>query len=199
MTATRSIHYIASPLRYPGGKSKAIGQILPHLPKEFTSYREPFVGGGSLFIYLKQLRPELPVWINDVNYDLYCFWKQAQLDVQTLASEVLRIKQDTKDGRELFKHLTADCSAKMTDFQRAVRFFVLNRITFSGTVDAGGYSEQAFKRRFTDSSIKRLSKLADVLQKDVRITNLDYADVLQEGGDNGTFILGIIYNVSQHT
>jgi len=43
---------IKSPLRYPGGKSRAISQITEHLPTNFTEYWEPFVGGGSLFIHL---------------------------------------------------------------------------------------------------------------------------------------------------
>ncbi|MFM6152235.1 MAG: DNA adenine methylase, partial [Sphaerospermopsis kisseleviana] len=45
---------IKSPLRYPGGKSRAIKQIAQHLPTQFTEFREPLVGGGSVFIYLKQ-------------------------------------------------------------------------------------------------------------------------------------------------
>ena len=52
---------VKSPLRYPGGKSKAISKILRYLPPDFSEYREPFVGGGSLFIYLKQKYPHLKV------------------------------------------------------------------------------------------------------------------------------------------
>jgi DNA adenine methylase len=51
-----------------------------------------------------------------------------------------------------------------SDFERAVRFFILNRITFSGTVDAGGYSEKAFYGRFTESSIERIKPLEKILQ-----------------------------------
>ena len=48
---------------------------------------------------------------------------------------------------------------KFNDFERAVRFFILNRITFSGTVDSGGYSKQAFEHMFTFSSIERVMQL----------------------------------------
>jgi DNA adenine methylase len=58
---------IKSPLRYPGGKSKAIAQIINYLPEHFTEYREPFVVVGSLFVYLKQQKPKLECWINDLN------------------------------------------------------------------------------------------------------------------------------------
>jgi DNA adenine methylase len=97
---------ITSPLRYPGGKSKAIRQIIPYLPAHFTRYREPFVGGGSLFIHLKQQRPDRAVWINDLNYDLYCFWQAAQRDLPRLVAEIERVQRETTDGRALFTELT---------------------------------------------------------------------------------------------
>ena len=86
---------ITSPLRYPGGKSKALSQIIRHLPAHFTSYREPFVGGGSLFIHLKQQRPALDVWINDLNHDLYCFWQYAQTDLARLVAEIASVRRET--------------------------------------------------------------------------------------------------------
>src|SRR5918911_548180 len=96
---------IGSPLRYPGGKAKALRQIESYLPARFDSYREPFVG-GSLFVHLKQRRPRLPVWINDLNYDLYCFWRTAQTDLARLTRAVAEIQQRTTDGRALFTELT---------------------------------------------------------------------------------------------
>ncbi|MDD2344989.1 MAG: DNA adenine methylase [Bacteroidales bacterium] len=41
---------IKSPLRYPGGKSRAVSLISQILP-EFDEFREPFLGGGSVFIW----------------------------------------------------------------------------------------------------------------------------------------------------
>jgi len=35
---------IVSPLRYPGGKSRAVTRIAKQLPAHFAEYREPFVG-----------------------------------------------------------------------------------------------------------------------------------------------------------
>ena len=174
---------IGSPLRYPGGKTKALRQIAPFLPASFQSYREPFVGGGSLFVHLRQRHPQLPAWINDLNYDLYCFWQTARTDLERLTQAVADVKTRATDGRRLFAALTTDCRpAELSDFDRAVRFFVLNRITFSGTVEAGGYSQKAFESRFTHSAIARLARLKDVLDVDVRVTNLDYAEVLAAPG-----------------
>lgn len=175
---------IKSPLRYPGGKSKALDQILPHIPLNIGEYREPFVGGGSVFLAVKQLFSSRiqRYWINDLNFDLCCFWLYAKTEIESLTYEVDRIKQKYINGRELFNYFTRE-DLKLNDFERAVRFFVLNRITFSGTVDSGGYSQQAFERRFTESSINRLRNLSVHLSS-VNITSGDYENSLFQDGEN---------------
>lgn len=171
---------IKSPLRYPGGKSRAVQQMKFLLPKEFKEYREPFVGGGSFFIYLKQKQPKLKIWINDLNPELYYFWKYAQADSEKLAREVQKVKKERKDGQDLFNELVNIDIDSLTEFERAVRFFVLNRITFSGVVESGGYSKLAFESRFTESSIERVSKMGPILE-DIKITHLDYRELLTDG------------------
>jgi DNA adenine methylase len=171
---------IKSPLRYPGGKSRAVQRMKQLLPEEFDEYREPFVGGGSFFIYLKQTRPDLNIWINDLNPELYYFWKYAQMDSEKLASELSMIKKERQNGQELFDELLKIDIVSLTEFERAVRFFVLNRITFSGVVEAGGYSQLAFETRFTDSSIERVAALGPFLEG-IKITQLDYRELLQDG------------------
>ncbi|GAB4459368.1 MAG: DNA adenine methylase [Armatimonadaceae bacterium] len=169
---------IKSPLRYPGGKSRAIKQIAEYLPKTFTEFREPFVGGGSVFLYIRRQFPDVTVWINDLNPELYRFWFQAQANLEELVERVREVKANRSCGSELFEELRAIDTTTLTDMERAVRFFVLNRISFSGTVEAGGYSEKAFHARFTLSSIDRLAQLKPLLSG-VRITCLDYEEVIQ--------------------
>jgi DNA adenine methylase len=171
---------LKSPLRYPGGKSRAVQKMLYLLPEEFDEYREPFVGGGSFFIYLRQKRPDLKIWINDLNPELYYFWKYAQIDSQKLADELSLIKRERKNGQELFDELLGINIFSLNEFERAIRFFVLNRITFSGVVESGGFSRHAFEARFTDSAIERVSRLSPLLEG-IRITQLDYRQLLLEG------------------
>lgn len=182
---------IKSALRYPGGKSRAIKYIIPMIKKvSFTEYREPFIGGGSVFLAVKQnIRNIDKFWINDINYDLYCFWKILKNKPDELCCAIMDIKNNWENGRELYNYYMQD--ANYTEFERAVRFFVLNRITFSGTVDSGGYSEQAFKKRFTISSIERMKKMNSLLTDDVFITNYDYEKVIfknTDEDDNNVFI-----------
>ncbi|BAY08692.1 DNA adenine methylase [Calothrix sp. NIES-2098] len=180
---------LKSPLRYPGGKSKALKKIIPYIPSDIKEYREPCVGGGSVFLAVKQRFGNKinRYWINDLNSDLCCFWLYAKTEIESLVKEVEKFKEKYKDGRELFNHFTNE-DIKLSDFDRAVRFFILNRISFSGTVDSGGYSQQAFELRFTDSSINRLRKLSVHLSS-VHITSGDYENLLfQEGEDVFIFL-----------
>jgi DNA adenine methylase len=171
---------IKSPLRYPGGKSKAIDQILPLLPY-FEEFREPFVGGGSVFLAVKQRYPDRKYWINDLYLELYKFWEYVQKDIESVVNQVNTWKKEFENGKELHKFLGENMSS-FDDIKKASAFFVFNRITFSGTTEAGGFSEQAFQKRFTESSIQRLSLLKNVV-KNTQITNFDYENVVTVAGE----------------
>ncbi|PJF30967.1 MAG: modification methylase [Candidatus Thermofonsia Clade 1 bacterium] len=175
---------VKRPLRYPGGKSRAIPQILAQIPLNIAEYREPMVGGGSVFLAIKATLSShvQRYWINDLNYDLICFWRAARDQNALLVERLFALKRAYPEGRALWAHLhTAE--SQCDDLERAVRFFALNRITFSGVVDSGGYSQQAFECRFTDSAIERVRKLAQMLAN-VEITHGDYATLLQAQGEN---------------
>ena len=180
-----------SPLRYPGGKSRALKKILPFIPSTTADFREPLVGGGSVFFAIRDIFQShiKTYWINDLNYDLYCFWKQVRDNVTDLVDELTKIHTTTTNGRALFEELTKEKDLlnqdqnMLSEFERAVRFFVLNRITFSGTVDSGGYSQEAYKKRFTCSSIERVEMISPYLSG-VKITNADYSEALFDDGDD---------------
>ncbi|MGD0451710.1 MAG: DNA adenine methylase [Candidatus Bathyarchaeia archaeon] len=172
---------ITSPLRYPGGKARAIKKILPLIPHGFTEYREPFLGGGSVFVAFKHQNPQLKCKLNDLNQDVYCFWKTLQNDPVSLINAITRIKNGCQDGRALYSKLVNSNASGV--FGRALRFYVLNRTTYSGTTDSGGYSAESFKKRFTMSKIEGLWPLAKLLNN-VSITNQSYENLLFEEGKN---------------
>ncbi len=172
---------IRSPLRYPGGKSRAIEKIAALVPK-FGEFREPFTGGGSVFINLKQKFPHKRFWINDKYSELATFWKVLQNDSDNLIEQIWNWKNQFTDGRKLFYYLRENIQS-FDENKTAAAFFVFNRVTFSGTTEAGGFSMQAFEKRFTNSSIERLLKLPELLEG-VKITNSDYESSLSAAGEN---------------
>jgi DNA adenine methylase len=172
---------LKSPLRYPGGKSRAAEIIVRQFPK-FEEYREPFLGGGSVFINAKQLFPDKKFWINDAYFDLFKFWQHSQIDVDALHDRIIALKNQFANGKQLYQFLKLNRS-NFNDLETAATFFIFNRITFSGTTLSGGYSESAFRGRFTLSSIERLKPLQNLL-KNVEITNLDYENLVTTDGKN---------------
>ena len=172
---------IKSPLRYPGGKSRAVETIAKLIP-DFDEFREPFLGGGSVFVYVKQRFPTKIFWVNDLYSELYKFWTMTQKDVNALIEKVYEWRKKYQIGKELFQFLNGNID-NFNDLEKAAAFFIYNRITFSGTTLSGGYSEGAFKGRFTESSIKRLNDLANVINGSL-ITNYDYEEVIKKEGEN---------------
>lgn len=172
---------IKSPLRYPGGKSRAIKYIAELVP-EFDEFREPFVGGGSVFLYLKQKFPPKRFWINDIYANLYYFWHECQNNTDELIKQINEWKSIYTDGKELHRYLNDNIDS-FDMLKKASAFFVFNRITFSGTTESGGFSNEAFHKRFTLSSIERIKKTAKILEN-IQITNMDYQEVIEKQGNN---------------
>lgn len=172
---------IKSPLRYPGGKSRAVNLISKILP-DFDEFREPFLGGGSIFIYAKQRFPQKTFWVNDIYFELFKFWEMAQKDVNSLIEKIYEWRNRFPVGKDLHRFLNENLQS-FNDLERATAFFIYNRITFSGTSLSGGFSEHAFTGRFTESSIQRLIQFSKVINGST-ITNFDYEELVKADGKN---------------
>ncbi len=72
---------------------------------EFSEYRAPFVGGGSLFVYLKQLYPDKSFWINDIYENLYLFWNECKDNPDLLIQHIREFRSQFSDGKDLHKYL----------------------------------------------------------------------------------------------
>jgi len=173
-----------SPLRYPGGKQKAIGQIAKMFPAKALEYREPMVGGGSVYFHARSIQFAQKYWINDKFKELVAFWQTVQSgsDCQRLQRELEKLRSKFKNSDEIKKYFLKARLEEPTDqFRTAFLFFFFNRVTFSGTTRAGGFSSSASLDRFTASSIQRLAKLPDALEG-TNITNLDFVEVIKAPG-----------------
>lgn len=173
-----------SPLRYPGGKQKAIEQIAKEFPKSAQEYREPFVGGGSVYLHAKTIDFAESYWINDKFKELISFWQTVQdpVSCKQLQQDLEKLRSSFKSAEEIKEYfLTVRKESPENAYREAFLFFFFNRVTFSGTTRAGGFSSSASLRRFTASSIERLSPMPNALFS-TQITNLDFEEVIRKPG-----------------
>jgi len=171
-----------SPLRYPGGKSRAVKFLFDdaQLPANITEYREPFLGGGSCALAFTMKYPNVPVWVNDKYYELYCFWKTLQEQPDWLSKELLYVKKACKneeDHRNLFELSKQSLTQPKTSTKSLVgmAFFVMNKCSFSGL--SSGFSASASVSNFSVAGIERLPAYSELIQN-WKITNKDYTDLL---------------------
>ena len=179
--------YSKTPLRYPGGKSKALPKLCEHLPNlnTYDEYREPFLGGGSVAIHISRMYPNLQVWVNDLYEPLYQFWRILKRNVDDLKSELLELKEEHSDSEgytdsNLFYEKKEYLEKPLTDttpMGRAVAFYVTNKCSFSGLSMNSSYSRLASKQNFKADSIKYLPKFSKLIQN-WEITNLSYERLL---------------------
>ena len=187
---------LKTPLRYPGGKSKAIKTLSPWFPKTISEYREPFIGGGSIAIEITKSNPDVPVWINDLYVPLYNFWVQLRDRGEELSERVREEKQRTLDegdkdkvtakAKELFNRYKAEIDT-YSDFEKAVAFFVMNKCSFSGLTENSTFSQSASNSNFSLVGADKLAQFSKLI-KDWKITNIDYSEVMKEHGSSDTFV-----------
>ena len=166
-----------SPLRYPGGKTRAC-KIIDNILLEyfdinsFDTIISPFFGGGSFEFYL-QNKYGFKLIVNDKFIPLYNFWKQVKINKIILCDELRKIKSVSKeqflDYRNTIINLNDDI------LQQSIQYFIINRCSFSGSTLSGGFSQEASNKRFTLSSI---NKIEDLDFTNIEIYNNDFYEFI---------------------
>ena len=121
---------LKTPLRYPGGKSRAASTLVSEFPHNISEYREPFLGGGSVAIEFTKRFPDVPVWVNDKYYYLTTFWQQLQCAGEQMAEELTVLKKvynTEEEAKKLFTN-AKEMISKLEPFQQAVYFLSLIHI-----------------------------------------------------------------------
>jgi len=63
-------------IKYSGSKRLLAKQITSCFPSEIGTYYEPFLGGGSVFLYLLRNNYNVKKYVcSDINVELVKFWK----------------------------------------------------------------------------------------------------------------------------
>ena len=124
-----------SPLRYPGGKSRAVTKIvdkyiIPNIPKS-KKVCSPVFGGGSIEIDLA--KRGFRVYGYDAFPSLVNFWQVLLKNPNKLANSTEKeLKVDRKDFDKIQENFR-NTSAKYAKIKNAKIFYLLNRTSYSGT------------------------------------------------------------------
>ena len=160
---------LKTPLRYPGGKSRACTKMAPYFPdmREYVEFREPFLGGGSVAIYMTKMYPHLKITVNDLYEPLMNFWSNLQMFGDDLYTELknLKIAHCNQDSaRCLFAEMKDAINDRTkTDLDRAVAFYVVNKCSFSGLTESSSFSAQASDSNFSMRGIEKLPEYSEII------------------------------------
>ena len=186
---------LKTPLRYPGGKSRAtvkLAQFFPDL-KEYKEFREPFLGGGSVALYITKMYPDLNIWVNDLFEPLSTFWKCLQDHGDEVTQRLEFAKQrhpNPMSAKDLFdeskEYLELDVNERDA-IKTAVSFYIVNKCSFSGLSANSSFSKQASDSNFSMRGIRRLPEFSELIQN-WKITNGRYQELLTDDKSVFTYL-----------
>ena len=158
-------------LRYPGGKRKLLVSLYPLLPESSDikgRYVEPFVGGGSVFLYV---RPELAI-LSDLNKELIELYR----GIRNFPHKVWGVFKNFPGGKEAYYYIRDEKYQDRPLYYRAARTLYLNRTCFKGMWRHNpkgafnvGYGGEERRWAITYDNILELSKTfrrANILHSD---------------------------------
>jgi site-specific DNA-adenine methylase len=193
---------LKTPLRYPGGKSRACVKMDPYFPdlRDYDEFREPFLGGGSVAIHITKKYPNLDIWVNDLYEPLVNFWQQLQMFGSDLKDKLVDLKS-THNNPESAKELFLASKEKINDqslpsLDRAVAFYIVNKCSFSGLTESSSFSPQASNSNFSLRGIEKLPEYSALISK-WRITNYSY-DYMMDGNKGAFMYLDPPYDIKDN-
>jgi DNA adenine methylase len=143
-----------SPLRYPGGKTRAIKILEQYIPDGKTTLLSPFMGGGSFELHCAG--KGMTVYGNDLFRPLYTFWKVLKENPEELQR---RVQSQCPVSKEQFAGLRSNIMNLMDEIDIAASYYLVNRCSFSGATFCGGFSQQSSDGRMNQNAIDRLEKV----------------------------------------
>lgn len=199
-------------IKYRGGKSKEIPYFINNMPKEYSTYIEPFFGGGALFFYLQ---PDKAI-INDVNFKLYSFYKEMQekySEARIQLDKLQKIYEDNQNAYELLKkkypeervenknealyYAMRDAFNHKTDteYLDAVVYFFINKTAYSGMIryNANGEYNVPFGR-YKNFNTRLISDEHYKLLQKTEIYNYDYSKIFDMAKEDDFIFLDPPYD-----
>lgn len=188
-----------SPLRYPGGKSRVIDQIVSYMNRgKLEKFVEVFAGGASLGLSLLDAGWIQELHLNEYDPCVYNFWNAVLTQPDALI-ECLQRNQPTLE--EYFRakdRLGTYEVSPVCDVNAAYDYLFLNRTSFAGIILANpiggknGSDEKMLVRWNPQTLIRRITRIAE-MGKSIVLTNEDAVSYLSgetfKNSENTTFFI----------
>lgn len=168
---------------WAGGKQ----QLLPEIKREikragsFTTYYEPFVGGGSV---LFDLLPRKAV-INDYNTELINAYRVIMTNVESLITELETLENTAEEYYRIRALDRTPNYHQLSNIKKAARFIYLNKTSFNALyrVNRKGYFNAAYGKRKKVKIVQadNLRKISQYLNNnDISLYTGDFAEILDD-------------------
>lgn len=170
-------------LKWAGGKTQLLGEILPKMPQKYGRFIEPFFGGGAVFF---AVRPVGGI-IADSNPELVNLYRTVADDVDGVI-EQLGYLQNTE---EMFYAVRALDWTKLISTQAAARTLFLNRTCYNGLYrvnKSGGFNVPFGRYKNPRIIDEEALRSASAILRETTIICGDYKTVLKENAQAGDFI-----------
>lgn len=168
-------------VKWVGGKRQIISNIKKYIPKKYSTYYEPFVGGGAV---LFDIKPQKAV-INDVNEELINLYKVVKEKPDELIDTLKKHKNEQEYYYQI-RELDRDKEKfdSLSDVERAARIHFLNKTCYNGMfrVNSSGEFNVPFGRYknpdiVNKKTIKAVSKFLN--KSHVKIRNCDFEEAVK--------------------
>ena len=181
---------VAPVLKWVGGKRQLIEDISPLIPKQISTYVEPFVGGAAILFHLQ---PKKAI-INDFNDELMNVYQVIKEDPNGLI-KILEKHKEANSEEYYYETRALDRTAdyeNLSKEEKAGRILYLNKTCYNGLfrVNSSGqfnapYGKYKNPAIVNDVTIKAVSNYFN--SANIKFLNGDYKEALK-GLRKGTFV-----------
>lgn len=116
-------------VKWVGGKRQLIPEIEKYIPSHYTTYYEPFIGGGAVLFHLQ---PKKAI-VNDINEELINLYQVIKDNVDELIEDLKKHKNEP-DYFYKIRELDRDMGKyqNLSSVERASRIHYLNKTCYNG-------------------------------------------------------------------
>ncbi len=188
-------------LKWAGGKRRIINELKPLFPKKIERYFEPFLGGGSVFFFIKQNYNPKYCMISDINKDLIETFKAVRDAPYELINILNYFKRNNSETfyynvREHFNMY------RFTGLKRCAAFIYLNKTCYNGLFrvnSKGGFNVPFGKYDNPEIYNESIILYASQLLKGALIKHQHYKEVIKFVRRNDFIYLDPCYDPLKRT